>query len=150
MLSATEFTVGAFGNAGPLSLILPRSKYDETALIGWTEKGPTAIFLSGQHLFTCFESAGNRNWRGLIVPDVRIEVDETSWSDEGGLGVAIRSDTRLAIVGKNDRGFGAVLVTVQADLPPTHNEQAAFSRWQVVLGSDNAKRVLTKMEVTPT
>jgi hypothetical protein len=147
MLSAREFTVGTFGDAQPLSLVLPRSKYEEIALIGWTEKGPTAIFLSGQHAFQCFESAGNKNWRGLIVPGISVEVDETSLFDGGGFGVAVRSDTRLAIAGKNDRAFGAFYVTVHADLPPVHNEQASFSRWQVVLGEGQAKRVLTKVDV---
>jgi hypothetical protein len=40
MLAANEFTVGTLANAEPLSLILPRTEYEETALVGHTSDGP--------------------------------------------------------------------------------------------------------------
>lgn len=71
MLSPQEFTVGSFGSAKPGSLILPRTKYEATALIGETEgEGAAAVFVSGQFRFQFFQSSGNTHWRGLIIPGV--------------------------------------------------------------------------------
>ena len=82
MLSPSEFTVGKIGNAKPLSLILPTSKYEETLLVGQLDDLPTAVFLSGQHKSMFFKTEGNESWGGLIIPSVRIEIDETSFVDE--------------------------------------------------------------------
>lgn len=54
VLSPREFTVGAFGSAEPLSLILPRTEYEATVLIGHVDKAPAAVFLSGELAFEFF------------------------------------------------------------------------------------------------
>lgn len=152
MLSVQEFTAGALESAAPLSLILARTKHEATILIGQIGDRPAAIFLSGQHAFYSFESAGNRSWRGLIVPDVNVEVDEASAfdpdRDEESAGVLIRSDTRLIALGRGDQAFGGwIPVVLYADLPAIHDARVAFSKWQVVIGTGVTKRILTKVDV---
>ncbi|MFS8047030.1 hypothetical protein [Rhizobium sp. BR 314] len=147
MLSPEEFTVGTFGSAQPLSLILPRTQYEATVLIAHINKAPAAIFLSGLHAFQYFESAGNDSWKGLIIPNVRVEVDETSVFDPNQisipLGTLIRIDTRLTIWAKGERSFDAsTSATLCDDLPSTGEFRAAFSRWQIVIGEGQEKRVL--------
>ncbi len=78
MLTASEFTVGSIGQATPLSLVLPRHDHEETILIAQCQSGPAAFFLSERERFKWFESSGNNHWHGLIIPNVRIEVDESS------------------------------------------------------------------------
>src|SRR5262245_969359 len=101
MLSPHEFTVGTLAEAEPLSLMLPRTKYERTVLIGTSENGPAAVVLEGGHRFRSFECRNATNWTGLLIPNVRVEVDETSLLDPGGydapFGAVVRSDTRLLV-----------------------------------------------------
>ncbi|WP_097143304.1 hypothetical protein [Rhizobium subbaraonis] len=147
MLSPDEFTVGTLADAAPLSLILPRTPYEETVLIGRVEQGPAAVFLSGQFAFHFFESSGNTSWKGLIVPNVRIEVDEASLFEpsSGGaiLGSVARMDTRLVVRAKRERSFdGGAAVTLHEGLTDAGDFRAGFSRWQIAIGNGQEKRVL--------
>ena len=150
MLSGSEFTVGAVGDGSPVSLMLPRSEQDQTMLIGHGRDGPEAVFLSGDYSYLCFPSAGATAWQGLIVPNVRVEVDETSLFDSGygqPPGAIVRADTRLFLVAQRDRGRSATEVGLLSNLPPTHNARAVFPRWHVVIGEGMNKRVLAKIDV---
>jgi hypothetical protein len=146
MLSPDEFTAGTFSHAHPLSLILPRTKHEAAALIGSTRGAPAAILISGQFAFHAFFSADNYSWKGLIVPNVRIEVDETSLFDPDQqatpLGSVIRTAQSLVIRGRAENGSGQIMpVTLHDGLPET-DLKAAFSQWQVVIGQGSEKRVL--------
>lgn len=145
MLSASEFGVGAFKDASPLSIILPRGVREETVLIGSVGNARAAVFLSGRFTHAYFLTAESDNWHGLIVPDVRIEVDENSVFDSGlgsQLGAIIRADTTLSIRAKAERSAASSSVTLQTGLPSIGDYRAGFSRWQVVLGKGLSKRVL--------
>jgi hypothetical protein len=147
MLSASEFTVGTFGNAEPLSLILPRTKYEQTVLIGTYNGAAAAVFLSGEHAFRFFESAGNDSWEGLIVPNVRIEVDETTVfnPDHGDapLGCVIRKGPLLTIRAIRDGSMGSSsTITLHDKLPFASDLRAGFKRWQIVIGDAFTKKVL--------
>ncbi|EMS96063.1 hypothetical protein H009_19472 [Agrobacterium tumefaciens str. Cherry 2E-2-2] len=147
MLAAHEFTVGTFGDARPLSLILPRNKYEATVLIGQFGNAPAAFFLEGQYAFLFFESTGNTDWKGLIVPNVRIEVDETSVFDaasqNAALGSLIRKSTTLGVRAKRERGFDdGATVTLHDGLADTGDLRAGFQHWQIVIGTGVDKRVL--------
>ncbi len=147
MLSPSEFTVGTFGQAVPLSLILPRTQYEETVIIGHIEKAPVAVFLSGQHAFQYFLATGSNNWRGLIVPNIRVEVDETTVFDpdesRASLGAVIRTDTRIVIRAKSERSSNSSTgITLYDDLSSAGEFQAGFKKWQVVIGNGPEKRVL--------
>jgi hypothetical protein len=150
MLSPNEYYVGTLGAAKPLSLVLPRNKHEATILIGKTESGPAAVFLSGQFSFQFFSSSGNENWGGIIVPDVCIEVDETSLFDpayDQALGSLVRLDTRLIIPALAERSFGrSTPVTLCENLPASGDLRAAFAKWRVVIGGGFDKRVLLSMD----
>lgn len=145
MLASDEFAVGPFAGVAPLSLILPRTKFEVVALIGTMKGAPAAVFLSGQYAFQCFQSADNRNWQGLIVPKVRIEVDETSLFDPdygSPMGTVVRQETDLVVRARTENSFGQTApVTLHGGLPACELK-AGFSQWQVVIGEGLDKRVL--------
>ncbi|GFE67252.1 hypothetical protein [Litoreibacter roseus] len=146
MLSPSEFTVGKVGTAMPLSLILPTSKYEETLLVGQLDELPTAVFLSGQHKSMFFKTEGNESWGGLIIPSVRIEIDETSfvdeYSSEAPMLSVTRTDTKLVVAARSERSFGQVQITLHEGLDSTGEAKAKFANWQIVLGKGQDKRVL--------
>lgn len=145
MLSAREFTVGAFKDASPTSLVLPRTDHEQTVIIGQIENKPAAVFLSDRYQYEFFLTAESENWHGLIVPNVLIEVDETSCFDPSygnPLGAVIRAGTCLSIRAKTNRSMSAGYVTLQDDLPSTGDYRVGFSRWHIVLGEALSKRVL--------
>lgn len=146
MLAASEFTVGALANAEPLSLVLPRTKYEETALVGKTSDGPAVVFLSGSHPFQCFTCADNTTWKGTLIPQVRIEVDETTAFEPdsmmGHIGSVIRTGTQLVIIARSTPTHVYAHVVLEDGHPSTQGFAAGFSKWQVVIGDGHDKRVL--------
>lgn len=154
MLSANEFSVGALANAAPLSLVLPRNQYEATVLVGELKGVPAAVFLSGQFAYNFFPSADNYNWKGLIVPNVRVEVDHASLykgdNFGGGLGSVVRMDTRLIVKAKSERFYGdGVSVTLHDGLMPcAEGDTAWFTNWQVVVGEGQDKRVIWRVPDT--
>lgn len=150
MISPDKFTVGTLGSAVPLSLILPRTQREGTAIIGIIHAAPAAVFLTGQHAYQCIPSGGNDYWRGLIIPDVRIEVDETSVFDpdmvDPVFGSVVRSDTRLTVTARTQNTFReSTAITLQENLASAGDLRAAFMKWQVVIGEGADKRVLWSM-----
>ncbi|MCR8724073.1 hypothetical protein [Frigidibacter sp. ROC022] len=147
MLSPEEFTVGDVGTARPLSLLLPISKYDEAMLIGELEGVAVAVLLSGDQKSCLIECEGNDSWKGLIVPDVRVEVDESSLVDVNVYNppslAVVRTGTRLAIRATREKWIQSrQLVTLHEGLVPAGELQATFARWQVVVGVGDTRRVL--------
>jgi hypothetical protein len=149
LLSPHEFIVGSLARAQPLSLVLPRNKYEATFLVCQAEASAVAVCLAGQHAFQHFPCSNNSHWKGLIVPDVRVEVDITSLIETGQgtpLGAALRSASRLMIAARSDQSYGPSGVTLHDDLPPAY-EEAAFSRWQVIIGRGLDKRMLWSIDL---
>lgn len=152
MLAPEQFTVGTFASAPAGSLILPRSKHEAAAIVGTLDDAPTVVFLSEQFQFNYFPTAGAENWSGLIVPDVRIEVDQATAFDPGygkPLGAVIRVDTSLGVYAKTERSFGRTrAVPLILNLPAVTEGGVGFTTWQVVLGAGADKQVLLKVAVT--
>ena len=135
-------------------MILPRHAHEETILIAQSSKGAAALFLNEQERFKWFESEGNEHWHGLIIPNVRIEIDESSVFDPNRngpkLGTVIRSGTQLFAQARANsfHSFnGLEPITLEDDLLPTSKEVAGFYRWQVVLGPREEKRILHTVSV---
>ena len=153
MLSAKEFTVGSIGQAGPLSLLLPRDKHDEVILIGRTDDGPVAFFLSGSNQFSAFGSSDNDHWNGLLIPEVHIEVDETdtfnSQHELPPFGSVVRAGTELVAYAKSSSYTSRkkVLVVLEDNLPAASQESVGFLTWQIVIGEGGLKRVLHRISV---
>lgn len=138
MLDPSEFTVGTFGDAAPRSLILPRSKYEAAAIVGETSEGAaTAVLLEGQHKFSSFTAAGNTHWRGLIVPGVGMEVDESTLFDPDQsaerAGAVMRAEDKLYIFAISERMFRQVTPVVLCSGLLPASGRAAFTKWRVVL-----------------
>lgn len=153
MLSPEEFTVGSLGDAEPRSLMLQRRRPEEAILIGRLEQHRVAVLLSGQQPFIAFPSDGNHNWKGLIIPEIRIEVDPTSLFDpdrhDAPPGSVIRTDNRLVLRARPEQGgYGEILVTLHGELPAGAALTAGFTKWQVVIGEGPTKRVLWSTENT--
>ena len=151
MLAPEEFTTGTFASAPAGSLILPRSEREVAAIVGIVDAAPAVVILSGQFQYHFFPTAGAENWSGLIVPHVRIEVDETTAFDPGygkPLGAVVRADTSLGVYAKTERSYGrARAVSLIMDLPVTNEGGVGFTKWQVVLGARADKQVLLKIAV---
>ncbi|MHB1057179.1 MAG: hypothetical protein ACYC0F_04750 [Rhodanobacter sp.] len=154
MLSTSAFTIGNIGQATPLTLVLPRNRYEETILIGWCSNGPAALFLSGTNQFDWFESAKNDSWHGLLIPKVYIEVDETSVFDprqfESKPGTVVRKGTQLIAQANQSSGRSfrkLASVVLEDELPLISEEEAGFLRWQIVIGSRREKRVLHEISI---
>ena len=151
MLSASEFTVGTLADAKPLSLMLPRSKYEVPCLVGHVDNIPTGVFLSSQFRFHAVEAKDGARWSGLIVPNVRVLIDETSLFDPGQtqtLGAIVRTETSLSILAQKENRFGRTSpVTLEANLPSTNDMSAGFLRWQVVIGDGTGTRVLHEVDL---
>ena len=147
MLAPHEFTVGSIHGAAPLTLLLPRRDREQTMLIGEFGGAPVTVFLSGDYKFHFFESTNVTDWKGLIIPDVRVEVDENSLFDaactSAPLGSLIRKDTTLGVRVRRERGFDdGAIATLYSDLPSAGKEQAGFHKWQIVIGTGIDKRIL--------
>lgn len=152
MLTPEEFTAGGFDVAPVGSLILPRSKYDEVAIVGHFEEAKMAVFLSGQFRFqstTTTDAAAN--WSGLIIPNVRMEVDESTAfnPNEFGsiLGSVVRIENKLIINSStNNNSSRAFPITLVSKVSETTECDVGFTSWQVVLGSGIEKRILIKID----
>lgn len=109
MLAPEEFTVGTFASAPAGSLILPRNKYEATVIVGLLDEAPTAVFLGDRFQFHCFPTAGSENWSGLIIPNVRVEVDESTAFDpaygNSPLGTVVRAASQLSVYAKDGTIF---------------------------------------------
>ncbi|MGY3146379.1 hypothetical protein ACVWYQ_003378 [Bradyrhizobium sp. USDA 3397] len=155
MLSPDEFSVGCLADASGLSLVLPRTKYERGCLVTSAQGSPIAICLDGDHRFWSLPCTNNTAWKGVIIPNVRIELDENTLFDAEdrypALGVMVRRESELTIVAKGERGsfHGNVHFPVMTGLPPSRENMAAgFSRWNVVLWRGEEKQVLAKVDIT--
>ncbi len=143
MLSPNEFTVGYISEAKPFSLILPTSSYDETFLVGRVKGAAVAVFLTGDHKSVFIEVEGNTQWQGLIIPNVRVELDETSVSTESTALSMTRNGAELTVTAKAERPFRRESqVVLQSGLRTTGKISAFFNKWQIVLGEGLEKRTL--------
>jgi hypothetical protein len=150
MLSPAEFSVGCLGDASGLTLVLPRGKYDCTAIVSQAGGPSMAVFLEGQFQFSTFDCTGNTAWKGVLIPNVTLEVDETSAEESAGpLGALVRRDTQLMIRTKSERGIGAGVTPLLTNLPPGHQGMAAaFTRWRIVIGEGVDRRELKIIDVS--
>lgn len=158
MLKPSECFSGPISDATTTSLILPRAQYEHRALILVTDGKKHAVCLDATdcQLFMAFECETNDNWAGLHVPGVTIELDETSLFDIEGyytpLGSMVRnSDKLLIVVGNHGQmpGHRRVKLPILSGLPRcAEGRDVCFTRWQIVLGEGEDKRVLHSADVT--
>ena len=148
MLRPQDFSVSFFGEAVGLSLALPRGKYDDCAIIAPAGEGLTAVTLEGDNPFMSFNCTNNTSWKGVLIPNISIEIDETSIFDpeDGGapLGSLVRATSTLAIVSVSEGGFRRqARVPLVAGLPLcAENFTAGFRRWKILIGEGLSRQEL--------
>ena len=154
MLSSEEMRVDYVGKAEGLTLVVPVGKHDDWFLVTTADATPAAIFLDGDHRFVAIDCADNTNYKGLLIPNVRIEVDETSVYDTVGNyappGMVVRQNDGLFVATSADRmRMRSDLFALQRGLAASGvNLSAGFSKWQIVLGNDPHQRVLKTIDLT--
>ena len=155
MLLPGEFSVGHVEDAIPLTLMLPRSKYEHMFLIGGSSEEPVAIFLSGQFQYYSFRSTGNNSYKGILIPNVTIEVDPSSLfdadSEAAPLGTIVRRGASLGVMTKLDgRGIYLGQFTPLISRLPEASEgcAAGFRRWAITLGARENHRSLFEVDLT--
>ncbi|MDC7745815.1 hypothetical protein [Rhizobium binxianense] len=153
MLSISDILVGDVAEAPLSSLILPRSTREQPGLIGKVEDVPFFVFLSAKNNFGAFKQSLKPRNPGIIIPNVSVEVDESSvgeydaWDTragsfvfEGGTAGVLAGDART-------EGMGRFVVNI-ANV--TRSEvSASFSRWQLVTGSGYDRKVLLSIDARP-
>ena len=154
MLCPHEFGAGALSEAQPLSLVLPRDEYEQMFIIGEMQGEAYAVCLSEHWKFHGFSCRGVTAHSGLIIPNVNIEVDESSLFKVEGffppIGAALREETGL-FLGYRAEGLatrGIPKVTLASGL--THfSGQVGFTRWAITIGKGEQRRVLQSIDLTP-
>lgn len=157
-LKPSEFLVGPLVDAKPLTLVLPRTAYEHRALVFDHDAKRFGLLLSGNddQLHHVSECSGSYEWNGLLVPGVDIEVDAESLHDSDQTyspqGAIIRHGTVLAVqsnyVGDRYAQMGGPfsLLTGLSECAP--RQRACFTRWRIVLGDGEGKRILHQVDVT--
>lgn len=154
MLLPEEFTVGPIADAVPLTLMLPRSRYEHQFLIGGIPDDPVAVCFAEEYRFRAFQCAGNDAHKGVLIARVTIEVDAESLFDPNShdvpMGALIRRGTSLSVMAKMDgHGFhSAQSVTLVSGLTEARDGCAVgFRRWSVGLGRDENRRTLLDVDL---
>ena len=113
-----------------------------------------AIRIDRGYRFVAIDCADNTNYKGLLIPNVRIEVDETSVYDTAGNyappGMVVRQNDGLFVAASADRmRMRSDLFALQRGLAASGvNLSAGFSKWQIVLGDAHRQRVLKTIDLT--
>lgn len=115
-----------------------------------------AIFLGGDHAFHFFTPDEDTPYAGLLIPEVSIDVDETSLFDAtdetAPVGAVVRANTHLTIAAMGNARYSVRaerVPLIEGLAPCEQNVRAGFHRWQIVLGSGIEKRILKTIDVTP-
>ena len=139
-------------------MVLPRSDREIPMMIAKCAEKLSAICLGqgrGASRFAAFECDAFDNWKGLLVPDVAIELDEASLCQTDNvtapIGTITRKYDKLIVNGMKlgeDCGWPNA-VTVMDGLPLCADHlTATFCKWQIVLGAGESKRVLYNIDVS--
>ena len=155
MLSPEEFSVGNAKDARGLTLLLPRGPYERPLLIVESEDKKIAVILDQEFPFSMFDLDSAESWTGVLIPDVRVEVDERSVVDTDGFfipsGLIVRERDYLAL--KTDTGASRgrpqhCKLVLTSGLPMcSEPHSAGFSKWRIVLGEGLHKRTLREFTV---
>ena len=159
MLNPAEFFVAPVSAAKEMTLVLPRTEYEHRCLIVAGDEKPIAICLDELHQlgrFLAFECGENESWKGLHIPGVRIELDESSlhdaegrWAPRGSM-VRVEDKLSLWVEFEGNHQTRSRTVAIYGKLHPcAPHMSACFLKWQIVLGEGEEKRVLATVDATP-
>ena len=157
MLTLQEFSVGTLADAEGLTWLKPFVESDEEFLVFAIGDRKMAIFLDPQHDFEAWECSTATNHRGILIPEVQIEIDEKSTFDTertyAPYGALVRKGDTLsiAILASDDRRIRRQqLLPVITGLPASGSDiEVGFLKWQLSIGEGDNRRVLRTIEVKP-
>ena len=152
MLTVEEFSAGDLNTMKPISLLRPIAQHEQEVLVAGSDERPIAVLLHEAHLYTSFEAASTSQWTGLILPKLKIELDETSAFDAryeyAPLGAVVRKGSELVMCTKSENFRGTANTPLITGLSSIGDSQVGFKRWQLVLGDGDRKRVMRSFDVT--
>lgn len=145
MLFSDEFIVGTPASARDGSLILPRTNRGEVILVGSLNKRKAAICLGEDYRFQIQTEYLDR-YCGLVISEIRIEVDETSAFDPGRHDVKpgnlLKRSGGLGIYGIQGHGWSELKLVCISSQMDESGDEAAFRGWQIVIGRGSEKRII--------
>lgn len=149
MFDFTEFFAGYLEDAPIGSIIIPMNSDGEWILVGQADDVRIGVLLSGDR-FEGVKADGNRDWKGIIVPDIRILVDFGHAHDPlfgiGRVGAMERDGIGLGIVAK-DRSHRFLVRLQNLHANGAQGQSVGFSRWDVVVGAGSNTRKLASVEL---
>lgn len=152
MLFPHEFSVGCIGSATQLTLVLPVGEYDRACLVTFASGEPTAIFVDERESFPAFVCKKNTSWKGILVPNITIELDESALFDVVGwsppLGMLVRREDGIFISARLEGRIPQnTLIPIMTGLPASQADMAAgFKKWKIVIGEGLSKRTLMNFD----
>ncbi len=156
-LAPNEFWVGAVSSLSELALVFPRNAWEKTFLVSKEEDGCWATFLDpSSYQYHSFPISGDEDNRiGLIVPAIKIEVDQASVFDPNQqmtFGTMIRDKDRLSILANARIGNGVTKarnIQIKNGLLSCDDQASAgYKKWRIVLGEGELQRVLWDVDVS--
>lgn len=151
MLRPEQFHVGDLASAitDGIALLLPRSEYEHAALIGNALDERYGIILDGDLPFQAYGIREEDPWIGVLIPQVRIEVNPSSCYDPATrpeVGSIIREADMLAVVGiagPYPRMGRPVTISLTDGLSPcAAHQRAGFREWKILIGDGDESREL--------
>jgi hypothetical protein len=148
MLLPHEFSVGFIGGINQLTLVLPVDSYDRSFLVTLASGKPTAISLDKKDGFASFTCENNSSYKGILVPNIAVELNEKVALDAIGwgtpLGTLVRREESLLISTRLEGSLPQnTLVPIITGLPASQpNMAAGFTKWRIVIGDGPSKRIL--------
>lgn len=156
-LKPSEIVIGPVSQANPLTFVLPRRSYEQRALIFDHDDKRFAFLLdgTGDLLHHICECNGQNDWNGVLVPGVDIEVDPDSLYDGDRSypprGALIRHDSVIGVqtnyIGGRFAHLGGVMTLMTGLSTCASQERACFTRWRIVLGEGENRRILHSVDV---
>lgn len=153
MLDASEFSAGALGYARGLCFIAPRNGNEAPILVA-PGNPQSAIFLAGHEPYMGFPYENNEYWKGIIIPNIRIELDFSSLVnldyEFAPRGAMVRHGKCLSIAAIMENSWrDDGLISLIHELSPCQEKiSVGFRKWQIVLGEGQAKRILWTVDLT--
>ncbi len=145
MLALNQFHLGTLNDALPLSLVITEDR-KRKFLVGGNQHEKHAICVAGLDVGLAFklDATEESNWRGLIIDNVSIEVDERRIEDPDRpphLSL-VRTESKLFIVAQT--GIPTSILIADGLISDRGTMRAAFSRWQITIGTGAENRVLVE------
>lgn len=153
-LPVDNVRIGSLEDVEGLTFVTPITRHRAKFVVGSVDKKPVAVFLDSQYQFHSMECAGARDWGGLLISNIEIEVDIESLCDlqreDAPIGSLIREKEFIAILAKPENAWsGRTLVVLKEGLERcSAGQRACFLRWKLVLRDKNQKLCLEDVDVS--